>query len=245
MRFLHDILLEGAAGRSGQTALIFQDETVTYGALQRAAENFAAQLAELGVKAGDRVAYLDENSTEYPVVVFAVSMLGALFVPINFRFAPDEIAYLVNDAKPHVLTVAPAYLSQVEKARPSFDRSVAVIEKPRLETLLEADAQDTRPRPALSEDAPAMVMYTSGTTGFPKGVLFSHRTYLANVKAIIESGELTSSDRMMVSLPLFHNGGLTAVLMPTLLLGAVAVIMARGFKPEEVLKPSKNTGSPR
>ncbi|WP_346914130.1 long-chain-fatty-acid--CoA ligase [uncultured Roseibium sp.] len=236
MRFLHDILLEGAAGRSGQTALIFQDETVTYGALQKAAENLAAQLAEMGVKTGDRVAYLDENSTEYPVVVFAVSMLGALFVPINFRFAPDEVAYVVNDAKPHVLLVAPAYMSQVEKAQPSFDQSVSVIEKPRLETLLRADAPAMLPRSALSEDAPAMVMYTSGTTGFPKGVLFSHRAYLANVKAIIESGELTSDDRMMVSLPLFHNGGLTAVLMPTLLLGAVAVIMARGFKPEEVLE---------
>jgi len=236
MRFLHDILLEAADDRCARTALIFQDETVTYGALLMAAGNLAAELAGLGVRAGDRVAYLDENSTEYPVAVFAVSMLGAIFVPINFRLAPEEIAYVVNDAAPGVLLAAPAYMSEVEKAKPSFRPEVIVAEKPVLAALLGKPAKGLPQASDISPDAPAMVMYTSGTTGFPKGVLSSHRSYLANVQAILEGGRLTEDDRMMVSLPLFHNGGLTAVLMPTLLRRAVAVIMPRGFKPDEVLE---------
>lgn len=236
MRFLHDILLQGAAGRHAKTALIFQDESVTYGALLNAAQTLAADLAGLGVTAGDRVAYLDENSAEYPVVVFAVSMLGAIHVPINFRFTADEISHVVNDATPRLLLVAQAYRPQVEKARSSFRPSVTIADKPFLGTLLERPVKQLPPGPDISDNAPAMVMYTSGTTGFPKGVLSSHRSYLANVRAIIDAGDLTAEDRMMVSLPLFHNGGLTAVLMPTLLLGAVALIMPRGFKPEDVLK---------
>ena len=236
MQFLHEILQECAESHGTQTALIFEDQTLSYGDVQLSARQLAQQLSNVGVKAGDCVAYLDENCIEYPLVVFAASMLGAVFVPINFRYAVDEVTYILDDSKPTILLATPDYIELAENAAAKANQDVTVMARPNATDLKAAKTKPIFAEPDISSEQPLMVMYTSGTTGFPKGVLFSHRAYLANVKSIIDCGDLTPDDRMMVALPLFHNGGLTAVLMPTLMLGGVALIMPRGFHPDDVLR---------
>lgn len=234
MTHLHDILVDAAARYGDRTAVVFGERALSYNALLRAARALSAELREAGIRPGDRVALLDENSLEFPVVTFAVSLIGAVFVPVNFRYAPDEIAFVVNDSAPRILLVAPAYAPRAEEAAAHFKVEARMVPLRPAEEFLD---RDDAPSIAVAggADAPAMVMYTSGTTGFPKGALLSHRAYLANVDAISEAGELTADDRLLVSLPLFHNGGLIALLMPALSRGAPAVILPRGFDPDGVM----------
>ena len=91
------------------------------------------------------------------------------------------------------------------------------------------------PEIAVDPYSPAVIMYTSGTTGVPKGVLFSHNAYFNLYSALVIEGDMTSNEMAMVGMPLFHNGGLNAQLQPTLMMGNTAVIMSRGFDPDFVL----------
>jgi len=99
------------------------------------------------------------------------------------------------------------------------------------------DGRPVRP-PAVDVDAdsPAMIMYTSGTTGFPKGVLYSHASFLGVYHGVVIEGDMRHDDVVMVTMPLFHNGGLNVLLQPALMLGATAVIMAKGFDPDATLE---------
>ncbi len=236
MRVLGDVTRLGAKRYPDRIALVFGDATMSYHQLDAAANRLAAHLAEYGVVAGDRVALLAENCIEYPVAVFAVLKLGAVLVPLNFRYRPDEVAFVVNDATPRCMLFGRGYESLAAQAATGFKAPVRMME---LEAAVgnPADAAAPCNAPALNVDpaTAAMVMYTSGTTGFPKGVLFSHSAYLASIVAIAMAGDLKESDRMLVSLPLFHNGGLNGLLTPALTLGARVIIGAKGFQPEAVL----------
>ena len=236
MRVLGDVTRLGAKRYPDRIALVFGDATMSYHQLDAAANRLAAHLAGHGVVAGDRVALLAENCIEYPVAVFAVLKLGAVLVPLNFRYRPDEVAFVVNDATPRCMLFGRGYESLAAQAATGFKAPVRMME---LEAAVgnPADAAAPCNAPALNVDpaTAAMVMYTSGTTGFPKGVLFSHSAYLASIVAIAMAGDLKESDRMLVSLPLFHNGGLNGLLTPALTLGATVIIGAKGFQPEAVL----------
>lgn len=236
MRVLGDVTRLGAKRYPDRIALVFGDATMSYHQLDAAANRLAAHLAEYGVVAGDRVALLAENCIEYPVAVFAVLKLGAVLVPLNFRYRPDEVAFVVNDATPRCMLFGRGYESLAAQAATGFKAPVRMME---LEAAVGNPAEAAAPcnAPALNVDpaTAAMVMYTSGTTGFPKGVLFSHSAYLASIVAIAMAGDLKESDRMLVSLPLFHNGGLNGLLTPALTLGARVIIGAKGFQPEAVL----------
>lgn len=234
MTHLHEILTEGAARYGRRVAVIFRERRLGYDALLHAARALAAELREAGVGPGDRVALLDENSLEYPVVVFSISLIGAVFVPVNFRYSPVEIAFVVNDSAPRLLLVSPDYTARVAEALPHFETDTRIVALKPAEHFLTREAPQGDETSGNPEE-PAMVMYTSGTTGFPKGALISHGAYLANVEAIASAGKLTGEDRLLVSLPLFHNGGLIALLMPALSRGAPAVILPRGFNPDHVM----------
>lgn len=232
---LHDILLDAVARHPDRRAVAFGDRAMSYAEIRQAVDALANDLCNAGVQAGDRVALLDENSLEYPIVVFAVSIIGAVFVPVNFRYAPDEVAYVVNDSMPAVLLFSATFEAKVAAAKNGFTAPTKTLSLPTAEALLLRAPLTARPVEILDDETTAMVMYTSGTTGFPKGALLSHRAYLANVDAIAAAGDLTERDRMLVSMPLFHNGGLIALLMPALRRGALAVILGRGFDPDRVL----------
>lgn len=120
MRVLGDIARLGAKRHPDRIALVFGDATLTYGQLDASALRLAARLAALGVTAGERVALLAENCLEYPVAVFAVLKLGAILAPLNFRYRPDEVAYVVNDASPRCLLVGSGYRKLADEAAAGF-----------------------------------------------------------------------------------------------------------------------------
>jgi fatty-acyl-CoA synthase len=215
----------------------------TFATLADRAERIAGLLHHRwGVKQGDRVSILAPNSVAYLDLFFGLARLGAVFVPLNWRLTTRELAGVVIDCSPSVIF----YSSQYEQTAAGL---CGVLERCHLvpldgpdagpnalyETML-ADAQPTMlPDPAISAEDTITILYTSGTTGKPKGAAISHRMVLWNCINTMISWELTAHDISPVFTPLFHSGGLFAFMLPLFYAGGRVVITA-SFDPDESLR---------
>ncbi|MDP7602631.1 MAG: AMP-binding protein, partial [Alphaproteobacteria bacterium] len=216
MQVLGDIIRLGAKRYGERTAVMLGDDRMSYQRLDTEANRLAQGLIAEGVVAGDRVALYALNSLEYVVVAAAVAKCGAVLQPINFRYQADELVYVIDDAAPRALIFGPQFSDLVADSRKRFATP------PRLISLAGPTTNDwssygdllaggTEKVPEAPPEAPAALMYTSGTTGTPKGVLYPHRSYLATYQALIVEGDLEPGDVTLVCLPLFHQAGLHAL----------------------------------
>ncbi|WP_409465259.1 acyl-CoA synthetase [Amycolatopsis sp. GA6-003] len=200
-------------------------ERITYADLESRVARRAAGLRELGVRKGDRVALLGLNSTGYLETLFAVAWLGAITLPINFRLTAAEIEYLLDDARPVVVVHDGTFAALAREAsggRTLVDNS----ELPREDRV---EPEPTGP------DEVAVLMYTSGTTGRPKGAMLTHGNLEANAINVLTSGEgILPSDRTLTVAPLFHIGGLALFTLPLLYAGGTVVVAGK-FDPQETL----------
>jgi fatty-acyl-CoA synthase len=242
MRVLGDIPRLNAKRYPQRKALIMGVQHFTYSQLNDLANRLAQALLSLGVSTGDRVAVMAENCLEFVVINYAVAKCGAIMVPVNFRYKKAELIYVVNNSEPRVLFYGPEFISLVEEAKGEFAlpvRLVAIsgasLDSGLTVAGLMEDRSASEPSIAVDPELPAVIMYTSGTTGVPKGVLFSHAAYFNLYAALVVEGDMGRDEIAMVGMPLFHNGGLNAILQPTLMMGNTAVILGRGFDPDEVL----------
>jgi len=181
------------------------------------------------VQAGDRVACLAQNELESVVLFFAVQRLGAIFVPINFRFTASEVDHIVRDSGAKLLVVQAAYRGVVENL------SVQLWDFDSLGSALGTDDREIEMEMQGGFEDPCMILYTSGTTGFPKGALLSNRMIFWNS---INTGlrlNLTQNDVVLSFLPLFHTGGWNVLTTPCLHRGA-KVILLRKFDADLILE---------
>ena len=242
MQVIGDIARLGAKRYPDKVALIMDDASLTFSQLNQLANRLAHGLLSLGVAAGDRVAILAFNCLEYPVVNYACAKCGGILVPINFRYKRDELVYVVNNSNPKVLFYGQEFSAMVEGAKNQFHSPVRLVAisgdplPPGFSVKGLTDGQSSS-EPGIEVDptSPSFIMYTSGTTGFPKGTLFSHASYLCVFMGMTLEGDLMRDDRVLVCLPLFHNGGLNAMLQPTLMVGGTCLIVGRGFDPDKIL----------
>lgn len=242
MQVIGDVIRLNAKRYPNKTCIIMDERSMTYRQLNEQTNRLARGLANLGVGPGDKVAILAFNCLEYPVIVYAIAKTGATVVPINFRYKKDELVYVVNNSEPKVLLYGDEFEELIEQAMPSFEVSLKLISISggKIENSVQMsgvmDGQSSsEPEVAVDPSTPAFIMYTSGTTGFPKGTLFSHSAYIEIFEGMVYEGDLRYDDISLVCIPLFHNGGLNGVLQPTLMVGATAVVMSKGFDPEKVL----------
>jgi fatty-acyl-CoA synthase len=189
------------------------------------------------------------NCIEYPIINFAVAKCGAMVVPVNFRYKKKELAYVINNSEPKVLFFGTEFIPLVEEAKAEFTSSIHLVEisKRPLESALSLtklmEGQSTSDTPIkVAPNSACSVMYTSGTTGFPKGVLFPHSSNMAIFTGMVVEGDLRHEDVTLVCLPLFHNGGLNATLQPTLLRGGTVIITEKGFDPDKILDAVERYG---
>ena len=227
-------------------AILFDNRTLTYTELNKRVNRLCHAMLEKGLKTGDRVGVLSRNCPEFIEVYFACAKTGLIFVPLNFRLAPVELAYQISDSNPNLLffdlglspvvkksesfvtAKTPIYVgwgSENENGLPPYETFIA--EKPGKEPSIPGDA--------VNWDSPQIIMYTSGTTGTPKGALLSHRKTLFNTLNAQIYFDLYSKDTMLLALPLFHSGALNIMAVPTLYVGGKIVLKAR-FEPEAFLK---------
>lgn len=242
MQVIGDILRLNAKRYPNKKALIKDDETITFDQLNKQANQLAHGLLSLGIKPGDRVAILAFNCIECVVVQYAVVKSGGVVVPINFRYKREELIYVINNSGPSVLFYGSEFIPLVEEAKSGFAspvRLIPIFEEPitsvlSLRKLLEGQSI-SEPTVTVDPASPFIITYTSGTTGFAKGVLASHSAFLNIYIGMAIEGDVHHEEVTLVALPLFHTGGMHALVQPTLLMGGTAVIMGKGFEPDKTL----------
>ncbi len=190
------------------------------------------------VRAGDRVACLAQNELEYITLFFATQRLGAILVPINFRFTGSEVAHIVRDSGAKLVIAQKAFWDKIENLKAHaqlwlFDGPESLSEV--CQTGLTKSYAPLHQSFVSSFEDPAMILYTSGTTGFPKGAVISHRMLFWNSVTTGLRLNLTQNESVLTFLPLFHTGGWNVLTTPCLHRGA-KVVLLRKFDADLVLK---------
>jgi fatty-acyl-CoA synthase len=226
---LDDVLMRQVQDRPEALALQFEGRAFSYGRLARRTERAAARLWHpWGVRTGDRVAYLGLNHVDQITLLFALARIGAVLVPLNFRLAPAEWQAVLADCTPTCLLHDAAWADAAHSLGEAADLPVHGID-----TLIATHAPGDAPR-AAAPYHPALLVYTSGTTGRPKGAVHTQANLLANMAAACQAQALTSADVVLTVLPLFHVGGLCIQTLPALYAGASVLLHAR-FDPGATL----------
>ena len=224
-------LARRAAAGGDRIALIEAERTLDYRALEARSARCAAWLRAAGVDRGDRVAIVLANRAAFLEAVFAAARLGAVALPINTRLAPPELREIFDDAEPRVLLHEAELEERIARAcagMPKPPQRLVVGGAPdAYEAALAAQAPDFAVAAVTPED-PMILMYTSGTTGVPKGALLPHRKTLANSLNAQLFFDCTRHDRVLVVVPLFHSFGLQILAIPALYAGA-SLVLQRHF----------------
>ena len=220
-------------------ALHFEGRAWTYADMAAAVEALAAVLHAQGLRQGDRVGYLGFNRPECLFTLFAGAVLGAIFVPLNFRLTPPELKLLIHDADIHTLLVGPEHLDLIEPMRAELpcQRYIRIGDGApgwqALDVLLHSSPPPA-PTAEVRPDDVATLVYTSGTTGVPKGAMLTHANLWSNNINWILCYGISADDRLLTTAPMFHVGGLFVLLSPLLLVGG-EVVLHRGFDAGAVL----------
>jgi fatty-acyl-CoA synthase len=194
------------------------------------------------VQKGDRVSILAHNSVAYLDLFYGLAKIGAIFAPLNWRLVARELSYIVNDCGSKVLLCGPEFVDTLDEMRPEINVAHFVsLEGAQIAGAWDYDrelaqASPAEPvRPALSSEDAHCILYTSGTTGRPKGAIIPRRQVLWNCINTAISWGLTENDVSPVFTPLFHAGGLFAFLTPIFYLGG-RIILSRGFDVDDSLQ---------
>ncbi|MEM7029506.1 MAG: long-chain-fatty-acid--CoA ligase [Chloroflexota bacterium] len=224
-----------------KVALYFEGQSLTYMQLADAVEDTARMLKwTLGIGRGDRVALISYNRPEYLMVLFACARLGAILVPLNWRLAIPELCYILENASAKALILEQTFrdlIPPTQEALPhcqivGLDFAVEADED--FETLLHSADGDSH-NPHVSLESPLLIVYTSGTTGHPKGAVLTQHALQWNAINSIHMHDMTSQDHILTPLPFFHVGGLNNQTTPALHCGATITIHSR-FHPDETLR---------
>jgi acyl-CoA synthetase (AMP-forming)/AMP-acid ligase II len=204
------VLAGWEAQRPDQVAITFGGSKWTWAELAtRVRRNAAAQRAE-GLRAGDRIAVLDFNHPSCLELTLACAQVGTANAVVNFRLAPPEMVYVINDAQARLLFVGPEFAVPIEQIRsqlPTVERVIRIGgPEDEYEPWLAAQEPDAEARPAQPEDC-FVQLYTSGTTGFPKGAMLTHRGMLAHARNVAVDQDMGPDARVQVAMPLYHVGG--------------------------------------
>ena len=221
----------------GRVAFRQAERSLTYRELADRVDTLAEALAERGVGRGDRVVHLGPNDIATFETFFATTRLGAIFVPLNLRLAPPEIRELVADCEPKlaVYGAESAPLAAAADGVPlvAIDATAIVDDAEPYDALFSASARAAETDVGL--DDPAVILYTSGTTGRPKGVVLTHGNLTFNTINQLAHIDVLSTDVVLCTAPLFHATGLGQVSLPTLFKGGT-VVVAPKFDPAWLLR---------
>jgi len=209
---LANIVRKHAAGRGAAPMITFGDRAVTWGEMAARAARVAQGLRAAGLRPQDRVAFLDKNGVEYFDVLFGGGMANVVNVAVNWRLAPAEMRYIIDDARARVLFVGSEFLphlAEIEATLGAVEKIVVLGDHPRHERyeawLGRHPARD--PEVPTARDDVAMQLYTSGTTGLPKGAMLTNANLGTLVPYVAPAWGFDPSSVNLVCMPLFHIGG--------------------------------------
>jgi acyl-CoA synthetase (AMP-forming)/AMP-acid ligase II len=215
-----------------QEILVFGERRLTYGQLWAMVRRLANAFRRLGVQPGDRVGALHTNSDQYVAAYYASAAVGAVFVPLNYRAKPPELEYMIETAAIKVLLVGSRYVPVVNdlRARLASVRTFVALDAREpdmllLDELIAAEQDDFDEAP-IDDDDTTILMYTSGTTSRPKGVMLTHNDFTAYVCGTVELADGSAHGTALLSAPLYHIAGATNI-MTSMFAGRKLVLLAQ------------------
>ncbi|WP_432262456.1 class I adenylate-forming enzyme family protein [Cupriavidus sp. TMH.W2] len=222
-------------------ALVCGDTTLTYAAWGLRVRRFAQALFNLGVRPMDRVAILQKTSDATPTAYMACQLLGAIAVPMNYRLSANEAAFILRDAGARIVIYDESMLpviGKIELALPELRTFAGVCGAPAdavclpkhhhvFESLIDGIESLDAPLPRVKPDDISALVYTSGTTGRPKGAIHTHGNDVAIATNCVMEYSLTSEDAALHIAPLYHVGGMQAYFVPHMMVGAANIILPR------------------
>ena len=223
-----------------QELIVFEGTRLTYASALERVRRLATSLQKLGVKPGDRVAALQTNSNQFIETYYATATLGATFVPLNYRAKQPEIEYMVTAADVKVLFVGSRYVDQIKQLQPKFTSvthyvamegsSPGMLDFEKLVADGSPDIDDAE----VDESDVTILMYTSGTTSLPKGVMLTYGDFTNYVVGTVEMADGTDRGTSLLCAPLYHIAG-TANIMTAIWAGRKIVVLKQ-FEPREWLE---------
>jgi acyl-CoA synthetase (AMP-forming)/AMP-acid ligase II len=220
-----------------KTAIVFEDKRYTFSQLSDRVNRLANGLLKLGVKKGDRVAFLQVNCNQCVETYFAVAKTGAIYLPMNFRAKEKELSYMLNTAEANTLVVGDRYIPMINSIRSELKtvKNIMSIEKKAEGLLYYEDIIKSSPADDVVVDIDdhdtTILMYTAGTTGFPKGVMLSHNSFAIYVMENVTPADPESKDANILTVPLYHVAGIQAIMAA--IYGGRTLVMERQFDAKE------------
>ncbi|MFZ3208071.1 MAG: long-chain-fatty-acid--CoA ligase [Geobacteraceae bacterium] len=221
-------------------AVVDGELRLSYGQFFDRCDRWSTALQRFGIKPGDRVAYIAPNTHAQLESFYAVPQIGAVIVPINYRLAADDFAYIINHSGARIVCAHSDYLDAVDSVRaqlPSVERFVALEGSKDGWLDYEATLADESPdfvRPTIDEGDLISINYTSGTTARPKGVMITHRNACLNVVGTLMHYQMAAKDRYLWTLPMFHANGWTFVWIVTA--RGAAHVCLRKVEPRDIFE---------
>ncbi|RFB18336.1 o-succinylbenzoate--CoA ligase [Bacillus sp. HNG] len=213
-------------------AIITEKEQITYKTLSQDVNNLASYLKlNLSIKRGDRIAILSQNRYEYIVLLFAIAKLECIAVPLNIRLTVNELVYQINDSETETLFIEDIY----QQTSNALKEETCLKEIISIDTVRYLKGGNENVSVETSESAPYLICYTSGTTGKPKGAVLTQNNMFWNAINNSLAIDITSSDRSLLLLPLFHIGGIGLFAFPTLYAGGTIILPEGKFDSERAL----------
>ncbi len=237
---LADTVLRRAQLNPERTALVFEGEEQTFGEFASTVRKQAQLFRDSGVCFGDRVGFLGFNQPAFLETLFAANAIGAIFVPLNFRLTGEELTFIINDAGIHSLVVDDASQATIEGVKDSlccqhFFSAESQFEGWRSLPTERNQSIELAESVWVDPNDIALIMYTSGTTGLPKGAMLTHGNIMwNNINAHFTFAASRDNVNLVVA-PLFHIGGLNVLTLHSFTIGAKLVLM-RAFDPKAVLE---------
>lgn len=247
---LGDLLTKHAKENPASEAIVFREVRLNYGTFNRETDRIAAGLLKMGITKGDRIGIYLSSRPEFLFIYLAAAKIGAIAVPISWRFTPPEIRFVINDAGISLLCTMPGFsgmdfiknLEQIRQEVPCLKHVVLLDGGPAgndmvpyVHLLREPDHSLRKAAAAVTPDDTVLLLYTSGTTGVPKAAMLTHGNLVAYAEGMLSSSGAERGDSVLLNVPLNHVGGAVMALMCCLYLGNKLVLMD-AFVPEDTLK---------
>lgn len=218
-------------------ATIFEGERYTFSQLNDRVNRLGNALSKLGVQKGDRVAMLQVNTNQCPEVYFAVAKIGAIYVPLNFRAKGSELTYMLNSSESSTLFMGQRYVDLVNSIKPELNTVKNIISLDSqsegmlyYEDMIASSSADEI-FTEIDDNDTTILMYTAGTTGFPKGVMLSHNSFSIYVLENVSPADTETVEKNILTVPLYHVAGIQA--MMAAIYGGRTLVMERQFEPKE------------
>lgn len=246
-------LKDNASKYGDKPAYYFQDTPTSYTEFDAAVSKFAHSLTEMGLKPGDHIALLLGNSPHYVISLYGSIRAGVKVIPVNPTYTPDEISYILNDGDVKAVVTIDLLLPLFEKVSPLLQKleqiiycetpkdekgdftSLSIYSKMKSFTELISSGNHLFEGPHLDQEDVAIILYTSGTTGKPKGAMLTHKNIFSNAQDTANYLNISDHDRVIATLPMFHVFCLTVALNAPIMNGGTVIIVPR-FSPGEIFE---------